>query len=430
MTDFMATGESHRRTPPMNRRVVDRQTPRELSAIGHGGKYRVCVIVGTRPEAIKMAPVILELAQHRHVIDTMVVTTAQHREMLSQALDAFGIKPHVDLGLMSAKQALADFTARAMLALSSCFAETRPDLVLVQGDTTTVLCAALAAHYLGIPVGHVEAGLRSGNLRNPFPEELNRRLASVVADLHFAPTETARENLLREGIPDDRIVVTGNTIVDALRRMPRKASFDDPRLNALPWEKRRFVLCTVHRRENLGEPLANICRALGELASMHTDTHFVFPVHLNPHVRDVVFDELSGMPRVELLDPLGYADLLELLRRSEFAMTDSGGIQEECPSLGKPVLILRKNTERPEVVASGFGRVVGTETLSIVDAATLLLDDVREIEKMTAGENPFGDGMAAPRIVQTIMRRAPKHAGGLPVPEGPALLPTRRAVEP
>jgi UDP-N-acetylglucosamine 2-epimerase (non-hydrolysing) len=331
---------------------------------------------------------------------------------------------------MSARQALADFTARAMLALSSCFTELRPDLVLVQGDTTTVLCAALAAHYQGIPVGHIEAGLRSGNLRNPFPEELNRRLASVVADLHFAPTEVARENLRREGVPDDRIVVTGNTIVDALRRMPRKASFEDPRLNALPWDKRRFVLCTVHRRENLGEPLANICRALGELAGRHADTHFVFPVHLNPHVRDVVFDELAGTPRVELLDPLGYGDLLELLRRSEFAMTDSGGIQEECPSLGKPVLVLRRNTERPEVVSSGFGRVVGTETLAIVEAATELLDDYRVIEAMTAGENPFGDGTAATRIVQALMRRAPRHAGGIPVPEGPAPLPTRRAVEP
>ncbi|MEO7510760.1 MAG: UDP-N-acetylglucosamine 2-epimerase (non-hydrolyzing) [Gemmatimonadaceae bacterium] len=390
----------------------------------------MCVIVGTRPEAIKMAPVILELAQHQATIETLIVTTAQHREMLAQALDAFGIKPHVDLGLMSTRQALADFTARAMLALSSCFAETRPDIVLVQGDTTTVLCAALAAHYLGIPVGHVEAGLRSGNLRNPFPEELNRRLASVVADIHFAPTMQSRENLLREGVSDERIVVTGNTIVDALRCIPRRTHFDEPRLNALPWSKRRVVLTTVHRRENLGEPLANICRALAELASMHSDVHFVFPVHLNPHVRDIVMDELAGMPRVELLDPLGYADLLELLRRSEFAMTDSGGIQEECPSVGKPVLILRKNTERPEVVESGFGRVIGTDSLAVVQAASQLLGDAGEIERMTSGVNPFGDGLAAQRIVQTLMQRAPRHAGGMPVSEGPALLPTRRAVEP
>ncbi|MBK6485912.1 MAG: UDP-N-acetylglucosamine 2-epimerase (non-hydrolyzing) [Gemmatimonadetes bacterium] len=398
--------------------------------MGHGGKYRVCVIVGTRAEAIKLAPVILELGQHRQAVETLVVTTAQHRDMLSQGLDAFGIKPHVDLGLaVPNKQALADFTARAMLALSSCFSELRPDLVLVQGDTTTVLSAALAAHYLGIPVGHIEAGLRSGNMRNPFPEELNRRLASVVADLHFAPTETARENLRREGVADDRVIVTGNTIVDALRRMPRKGTFDESRLAALPWEKRRVVLCTVHRRENIGEPLANVCRAIAELATMHTETHFVLPVHPNPRVHETIHDELSGLPRVELLDPLGYSDLVELLRRSEFAMTDSGGIQEECASLGKPVLVLRRNTDRPEVIASGFGCMVGTETLAIVDTATRLLDDYREIEAMTLEENPFGDGLAAQRIVQSIMRRAPRHAGAPPVSEGPALLPTRRAVE-
>ncbi|MEP7382486.1 MAG: UDP-N-acetylglucosamine 2-epimerase (non-hydrolyzing) [Gemmatimonadota bacterium] len=414
----------------MNRRNGDRQTPRELSAVGHGSRYRVCVIVGTRPEAIKLAPVILELAQHRHAIETIVVTTSQHREMLAQALDAFGIKPHIDLGLAVAnKHALADFTARAMVALSSCYAETRPDLVLVQGDGSVVLAAALAAHYLGIPVGHVEAGLRTGNLRNPFPEELNRRMAAVVADLHFAPTETARENLLREGVADERIVVTGNTIVDAIRRTPRKSSFADPQLNDLLWEKRRFVLCTMHRRENLGEPLLSTCRAIAELSTMHADTHFLLPVHPNPQVRAVVYDELEGMPRVELLEPLGYSDVVEVIRRSEFAMTDSGGIQEECASLGRPVLVLRRSTDRPEVITSGFGCLVGTETLAIVDHATRLLDDFREIDAMIAGENPFGDGLAAQRIVQVLMRRAPRQAGAMPTSEGPALLPTRRAVE-
>lgn len=426
----MPRGSSNRRTPPMNRRPADRQTPRELSVVGHGSRYRVCVIVGTRPEAIKLAPVILELAQHRHAIDTVVVSTAQQRVMLAQALDAFGIKPHIDLGVAVAnKHALADFTARTMVALSSCYSETQPDLVLVQGDGSVVLAAALAAHYLGIPVGHVEAGLRSGNLRNPFPEELNRRMAAVVADLHFAPTEKARENLLREGVAEERVVVTGNTIVDAIRRTPRKSSFADAHLNDLPWEKRRFVLCTMHRREHLGDPLRNTCRAIAELATMHTDTHFLFPVHLNPQVRSVVHEELSGMPRVELLEPLGYSDVVEALRRSEFAMTDSGGIQEECASLGRPVLVLRKSTDRPEVIESGFGCLVGTETLGIVDHATRLLDDFREIDAMIAGENPFGDGMAAQRIVQTLMRRAPRRAGALPASEGPALLPTRRAVE-
>ncbi|MEO7965930.1 MAG: UDP-N-acetylglucosamine 2-epimerase (non-hydrolyzing), partial [Gemmatimonadaceae bacterium] len=239
MKHYHAAGDTHRRTPPMNRRNSRRNTPRAIGSVGQGGKYRVCVILGTRSEAIKLAPVIHELTQHRESIETIVVTTTQHRDLLSQALDAFGIKPNVDLGLPSIPQALADFTARALLALSSAFSEIRPDLVLVQGDTTTVLCAALAAHYLGIPVAHVEAGLRTGNIRNPFPDELNRRLATVVADLHFAPTERARENLKREGVADARIVVTGNTVVDAIRRFPRKASFNEGRLNALAWGKRR-----------------------------------------------------------------------------------------------------------------------------------------------------------------------------------------------
>jgi UDP-N-acetylglucosamine 2-epimerase (non-hydrolysing) len=362
-------------------------------------------------------------------VETLVITTTQHRDLLAQALDAFGIKPQVDLGLPSGPQALADFTARALLAFSSCFSEHRPDVVVLQGDTTTVLCAALAAHYQGTPVAHVEAGLRTGNIRNPFPDELNRRLASVVADLHFAPTERARENLRREGIPEDRILVTGNTIVDALRRFPRKALFADGRLNAMPWGKRRFVVATMHRRETLGEPLANICQAIAELAAIHLDAQFILPVHPNPRVREVVVSELMGMPRVELLEPLGYEDMVELLRRSSFVMTDSGGVQEECPVLGKPVLILRKGTERPEVIESGFGRLVGTETLAIVDAASQLLDDPRVAVRMTEGDNPFGDGMASQRIVQALLRQTPTRAGGAPLAEGPALLPTRRAVE-
>ena len=408
----MATSNSPRRTPIINWRVSDLMTPRDVPAIAHGGRYRVCVIVGTRPEVIKMAPVILELRRHADVIETIVVTTSQHREMLAQALDAFGIVPHIDLGLMSALQSLSDFTARALTALSACFAETRPDVVLVQGDTTTVLCATLAAQYLSIPVGHLEAGLRSGNMHNPFPEELNRRLVSVAAELHYAPTELARANLLKEGVDPARVFVTGNTIVDALRLMPRTAAFDDPRLDALPWTGGRFVLCTMHRRENLGEPMTNMCRALAQLSARHEDVHFIFPVHLNPRVREVVYDELGDLPRVALLEPLGYRDLLEVLRRCAFAMTDSGGIQEECPSLGKPVLILRKNTERPEVVTSGFGRVVGTETAAIVAEASRLLDDPAALAAMTQGANPFGDGTASQQVVQTLLPRALRHVRG------------------
>jgi UDP-N-acetylglucosamine 2-epimerase (non-hydrolysing) len=351
-----------------------------------------------------MAPVIEALRARTTHFETIIVTTAQHREMLAQALDAFGLSPHVDLSLMSTRQSLADFTSRALLALSSCFSELRPDVVLVQGDTTTVMAASLAAHYLGIPIGHVEAGLRSGNLRNPFPEELNRRLAGVVADLHFAPTAQAQANLLGEGVSSDRIFVTGNTIVDALQRIPRRERFDDERLNALPWQE-RVILATVHRRENIGEPLRSICAALCELTMRHADAHVIFPVHLNPRVQEIVADELSSCERITLVGPLGYGDLLEAIRRSAFVMTDSGGIQEECPSLSTPVLVLRKNTERPEVVTSGFGRVVGTDRSAIVAAATRLLEDPVELAAMTQGENPFGDGHAAERIVQILQER-------------------------
>ncbi|MGQ0646577.1 MAG: non-hydrolyzing UDP-N-acetylglucosamine 2-epimerase [Gemmatimonadaceae bacterium] len=395
-----------------------------------GGRYRVCLMVGTRAEAIKLAPVIRELERHRRTVESIVVTTAQHREMLSQALEAFGIIPHVDLGLLTTRSQLADFTSRALLAMTSCFSEMRPDIVVVQGDNSTVLAASLAAHYLGIPVAHVEAGLRTANLRNPFPEELNRRMAAVVADLHFATTSHARDNLLREGVADSHIVVCGNTVVDAIRLTPRRAVFDEPRLNLLPWGKRRVITVTMHRRESLGEPLANVCGAIAELATIHGDLHVVFPVHLNPRVREVVMDELDGIPRVELVEPLVYGDMLELLRRSEFAMTDAGTVQEECASLGRPVLILRRQTDRPEVVASGFGKLVGTETLLVTDAATRLLDDAQALARMSEGDQPYGDGLASVRIVQTLMSRAPRYAGGAPVAEGPAVLPPRRAVEP
>lgn len=404
-------------------------TPLHLAALGSGARYRVCVLVGTRAEAIKLAPVIREFERHRRSVQAIVVTTAQHREMLSQALEAFGIAPQVDLGLMTTRAALADFTSRALMAMTSCFTELRPDLVMVQGDNSTVLAGALAAHYLGIPVAHVEAGVRSAHLRNPFPEELNRRMAAVVADLHFAPTPRAAENLRREGVAEGSIVVSGNTIVDAIRLMPRKPVFDDARLNLLPWIKRRVVLVTMHRRENLGEPLANVCRAIAELVTMHSDLHVVFPVHMDPRVREIVREELDGVPRVDLLDPLGYGDMLEVLRRVEYTLTDSGSVTEECAALLKPVLVLRRHCDRPEVIEAGFGRVVGSDTLRVVEAATRLLDDDRELARMSEGESPYGDGLAAVRIAQTVMSRAPRQAGGAPVAEGPALLPPRRAVE-
>lgn len=391
----------YRRTPPAIRRLEDRLIPRGGAARLPVGCARVCVIAGTRPEVIKMAPVISALRARPEHFETIVVTTAQHREMLAQALDAFGLTPQVDLSLMSTRQSLADFTSRALLALSSCFGELRPDIVLVQGDTTTVLAASLAAYYLGIAVGHVEAGLRSGNLRNPFPEELNRRMAGAVAELHFAPTARARDNLIHEGVPGDRVFITGNTIVDALMQMPRRERFESDVLDGVPWHE-QVVLVTVHRRENIGEPLHEICAAIREIVLLHPRVHVVFPVHLNPRVRDIVMPELASSERVLLTDPLSYGDLLEAVRRSVFVMTDSGGIQEECPSLRKPVLVLRQNTERPEVVTSGFGRVVGTDSPAIVATADRLLRYPDELRAMTTGENPFGRGDAGERIAMVL----------------------------
>lgn len=423
----MTFSEGH--SNAMNRRADGVRHAPGVSALGAGGRMRICVVVGTRPEAIKLAPVILELEKNRETIESIVVTTAKHREMLAQALEAFSITPHVDLGLITAPQATADFTSRALIAMNSCLSEIRPDLVVLQGDNGTVPSAALAAHYLGIPVAHVEAGVRSGNMRNPFPEELNRRLASIIADFHFAPTERCRHNLLNEGVSSDRILVTGNTVVDALRLQPRRGYFNDPHLNALPWEKRRVVLVTLHRREHIGSAMVNACRAIAELVTVHPDLHIVLPVHLDPRVRDIAHEELSDIARVDLLEPLSYSDMVEVLRRSEFAMTDSSGVQEECAALARAVLILRKTTDRPEVVEAGFGQIVGTETLPIVEAASRLLGDADTLAQMTEGECPFGDGLAAARIVGAILRRAPRFAGGPPIIEGPALLPPLRAIE-
>lgn len=383
------------------RRFADPSQPRPC---------RVAVIIGTRPEAIKMAPVVAELRRRGGAFETVVVTTAQHREMLAQALAVFDLQPQIDLDLMLERQSPAEFTARALTALASCFTELAPDLVLVQGDTSTVLAAVLAATLQGIAVGHVEAGLRSGDLANPFPEELNRRMATSAATLHFAPTYGARRNLMREGVPPDRIALTGNTIVDALSSVPRPERFTNPGLERLPWARRRVLLVTVHRRENLGEPLVGICRALGDLTRRFPDVHVVFPVHMNPRVRETVHAELAGVDRVALLEPLDYGDLLETLRRATLVLTDSGGIQEECPSLGAPVLILRESTERPEVIDSGFGRLVGTARQTVVAAAAHLLEHPAELAAMTSGANPFGDGFAARRIVDAIARSM--RAGG------------------
>lgn len=365
----------------------------------------MCVVVGTRPEAIKLAPVLHALRARAPEIEPVLVATSQHREMLKQALDTFGLAPDVDLGLMQSGQNLGQFTARAMVALTECFIERRPDFLLVQGDTSTVTAAALAAFYQGIPIGHIEAGLRSFDLSSPFPEEVNRRIASATAHVHFAPTTAARDNLLREGIPAGDVHVTGNTVVDALRMVPARERFDVPALDLLSWTERRVALVTIHRRENLGERLDALCDTLESLVRRHRDLQLVFPVHLNPRVRNVVYARLGSHPRITLLDPLAYPQLLETLRRVHFVMSDSGGIQEEVPSFRKPILILRDRTERPEVVESGFGLLLGTDHERIHAAVDALLHDEAVYARMTSGVNPFGDGHAADRIVNVVIDR-------------------------
>lgn len=369
------------------------------------GRFRVAVVLGTRPEAIKLAPVVHALQAWPDLFEPVVIATSQQREMLAQAMAAMQIRPDVDLGLTHANRTLAEFTAHAMLAVTNALMDLRPGILLVQGDTSTVAAAALSAFYQNIAIGHVEAGLRSGDMHRPFPEEANRRIAALAADLHFAPTVRARDNLIREGAPAEDVYVTGNTVVDALASMPHREHFDDPALESVDWTGRRVVLVTVHRRESLGDHLHDLCRAFKRLVHEHPEVHLVFPVHLNPRVREVVFADLRDHDRITLLDPLSYPDLLEVMRRSHFVMSDSGGIQEEAPSLRKPILILRTVTERPEVVESGFGRLVGTDPDVVVGTANQLLRDEATYRRMISGANPFGDGTAATRIVRIIVER-------------------------
>jgi UDP-N-acetylglucosamine 2-epimerase len=400
-------------------------------------RLKVITIVGTRPEAIKMAPVIRELKRQASVFEHLIVATAQHREMLDQVLSAFSIQPDIDLGLMQRDQDLLSFASRALSHLSKLLTDVAPDAVLIQGDTTTVMTAALAASYKGVCVGHVEAGLRSFDRSEPFPEEINRRVVGCLADLHFAPTERARANLLREGVADGSIFVTGNTIVDALRSVPLEGEFEDAALNLINFASRRVLLVTAHRRENHGAPLRSICRALKAIVERFGDVEVVYPVHLNPNVGSVVRDELEGTDRVHLVEPVSYQDLLRVMDRSYLILTDSGGIQEEAPSFGKPVLVLRQVTERPEVIEAGAGKLVGTGTLRILDEATLLLSDQAEYERMSRTENPFGDGHAAERIVSLLaehLRRSSQPIPGAPrrssrpvVSEGAAI---KRALSP
>ena len=374
---------------------------------------KLSFIFGTRPEAIKLAPLILA-AREDSFFQVQVCVTAQHRQMLDQVLSIFSIRPDSDLDLMRPNQTLTDVTARVLVALGSYFAANRPDMVLVQGDTTTVLCAALAAYYQQIPIGHVEAGLRTWNKFSPFPEEINRVLTTHVADLHFAPTPQSRDNLLREGVNPRCVFVTGNTVIDALLLVLKKVRQADPRSLLLPPDiaamvmdpARRVVLMTGHRRENFGEGFESICRAIARLADRFAGVDFIYPVHLNPNVRKPVFRVLGARANIHLIEPLDYPSFVRLMDRSEIILTDSGGVQEEAPSLGKPVLVMRDTTERPEAVQAGTVKLVGTDEDLIVESAAALLTDKEAYARMAQATNPYGDGKATGRILD-ILRQTP-----------------------
>lgn len=365
---------------------------------------KVMTVFGTRPEAIKMAPVVLELKKHADQIETIVAVTAQHRQMLDQVLQLFSIKPDYDLDIMSQGQTLYDITTRALNGLRVVLEQERPDIVLVHGDTTTTFAGALAAYYQQIPVGHVEAGLRTGDIYSPFPEEMNRKLTGSIAAMHFAPTTTAEQNLLSEHVNPSHIYVTGNTVIDALMNTVREGyAFTDPALQAINFKEHRVILLTTHRRENLGEPMRHIYKALRSIIEEFPDTEIVFPVHRNPLVRKVVEDELANVDRIHLIDPLEYEPFANVMGRCAVVLTDSGGIQEEAPSLGKPVLVLRNTTERPEAVAAGTVKLIGTDKQVVYDETKRLLIDSDEYERMSNAVNPYGDGKAAERIVAYIL---------------------------
>jgi UDP-N-acetylglucosamine 2-epimerase (non-hydrolysing) len=369
---------------------------------------KVLTVFGTRPEAIKMAPLVQALAAQPSV-ESQVCVTAQHRQMLDQVLDLFEIHPEHDLDIMRPGQDLNTITTNILQRIGAVYEESRPDVVLVHGDTTTTFAASLAAFYQRIPVGHVEAGLRTGDLYSPWPEEANRQLTSVLARLHFAPTETSRRNLLQENVPAARIHVTGNTVIDALLAVQRKfessRALADGMLQRFDFlrEDRRMVLITGHRRENFGDGFERICQAIRSLGNRHPDTDFVYPVHLNPNVREPVMRLLSGAPNIHLIEPQDYLPFVYLMMRSTVILTDSGGIQEEAPSLGKPVLVMRDTTERPEAVEAGTVRLVGTDTQAIVDGVNELLTDRQAYERMSFAHNPYGDGRACARIVDALL---------------------------
>jgi len=387
---------------------------------------RILSIFGTRPEAIKMAPIVQELQRRSDRVESLVCVTAQHREMLDQVLDLFAIKPDIDLDLMEEGQCLASLTARVMTAITEVLEQVCPDMVLVQGDTTTAMVAALAAFYQKIPVGHIEAGLRTRNRYSPFPEEINRHLIGVLATYHFAPTRTAADALRAEGVSAENIFITGNTVIDALlwvvsqppspetyallKRLGIAQGSEEPRGRGAevnsplhPCTSAPLLLVTAHRRENFGQPLENICLALRELVRRNPNVQIVYPVHMNPNVRGPVYRILNNHERIHLLDPLPYEPFACLMKHTYLILTDSGGIQEEAPALGKPVLVMRRETERPEAVEAGTVKIVGTNPETIIAETERLLNDRQEYERMAGATSPYGDGHAAQRIVSIIL---------------------------
>jgi len=362
-------------------------------------RKRILCVVGTRPEAIKMAPAILALKAEPWV-EVRVLATAQHRQMLDQVLNFFGIAPDIDLNIMLPNQALTTLTARLLLAIDEVLLAEKPDAVLVQGDTTTVMAAALACFYHRIPIGHVEAGLRTWDMQNPFPEEVNRVIACKLAHWHFAPTEGSRQNLLREGVVDADIFVTGNTVIDALLMTAAK----DLEIGIELDTSKRLVLITSHRRENFGEPFRNICNALRTLAERNADIQLLYPVHPNPNVKDVAHEMLGATSNIILCAPLDYAPFVAAMKRAYLIISDSGGVQEEAPALGKPVLVLRDETERPEAVDLGVVKLVGSNCERIAVEAQNLLDDDMAYKRMAQGVSPYGDGHSADRIVNVLKR--------------------------
>ncbi|KAB3539710.1 UDP-N-acetylglucosamine 2-epimerase (non-hydrolyzing) [Alkaliphilus pronyensis] len=368
-------------------------------------RLKVLTVFGTRPEAIKMAPLVNRLEQHNN-IESIVCVTAQHREMLDMVLDLFNIAPDYDLNIMKHGQSISDITVAVLKGLEEILLKEQPHIVLVHGDTTTTFVASLAAFYQKIKVGHVEAGLRSGNIYSPYPEEMNRKLTSSLANIHFAPTKENYSNLLKEGVDGKNICITGNTVIDALLQVVKdNYVFHNKMLNDINYEDKKVIVMTCHRRENWGEPMVNIFKAVAEVVENNRDVEVIFPVHLNPHIRKLAQEILGDSCRIHLIEPMEYEEFANLLNKAYLILTDSGGIQEEAPSLGKPILVLRTETERPEAVKAGTLKVIGVSKKQIVEEVENLLTDEIIYRQMATASNPYGDGKASDRIIQELLNR-------------------------